>query len=65
VSDPALLRKVVVHSLRIGGELPCDGKIYRESDGGLSIGLRYDPKLERYHSWVLSRIALSEKWRAK
>ena len=65
MSDPALTRKVVVQDLKKGEELPCDGKIYRDSDGTLCFGMRYTPDKESYHRWRLELIAAYEKRRGK
>jgi len=65
VSDPALNRTVQVHTLEAGREVPCDGRIYRESDGKLSFGLRYTPDKIPFHRWLLARIAADRKWRGK
>ena len=65
MSDPALTRKVVVQDLKKGEELPCDGKIYRDSDGTLCFGMRYSPDKKANHAWRLAFIAAHEKGRGK
>ena len=61
MSDPALLRKPVVHSLKAGEPVPCDGRIYRDSNGVLSFSLHYQAPLKERHTIRLERIAAFDK----
>lgn len=61
MSDPALLRKPVVHGLKADEPVPSDGRIYRDSNGALSFGLRYPAFLKVRHDIRLERIAAFDK----
>ena len=65
MSDHALTRKVRVCGLKKGETVPCDGRIYRDSEGNFFIGLRYAAEKEKYHAWLLRAIDVHEKGRAK
>ena len=65
MSAPALTRKVQVRTLEKERELPCDGRIYRESDGKPSFGIRYPSEQLPRHRWLLSRIQAADQGRGQ
>ena len=65
MSDNALTRKVQVVALKKGESVPCDGRVYRDSNGQLWLGIKYTPSLEDRHKWILSLIEKSKKGLSK
>lgn len=61
-------REVRRYTLKRGEPVPCDGRVYRDEDGQLLVGIHYQfrDKYERArHFQLLARIAAFERGRVK
>jgi hypothetical protein len=65
VSDQKWVITTKVRDLKNGETVPCDGRIYRDSDGTLWFGIRYDPTELESHQALIALIQVVEKREAE